>query len=52
MLRRNIDVTLGLVNGAIGTTRSVKYNIDQVGVVDSIVIKFSGSREHQLEKVN
>ena len=52
MLRRNIDVTLGLVNGAIGTISSVKYSIDQVDVVESIVIKFSGSHEHQLEKVN
>ena len=52
MLRRNIDVTLGLVNGAIGTISSVKYSIDQVGVVDSILIKFSAAHEHQLEKVN
>jgi len=52
MFRRNIDVTLGLVNGAIGTISSVKYSIDQVGVVDSILIKFSGGQEHQLEKVN
>ena len=52
MLRRNIDVTLGLVNGAIGTISSIKYSIDQVDVVESIVIKFSGNHEHQLEKVN
>ena len=26
MLRRNIDITLGLVNGAIGTVTSVKYS--------------------------
>jgi len=52
MLRRNIDVTLGLINRAIGTISSVKYNIDQVGVVDCILIKFSGGQEHQLENVN
>jgi len=48
MLRRNIDITLGLVNGAIGTISPVKYSIDQVGVVDSILIKFSRGQEHQL----
>ena len=36
MLRRNIDVTLGLVNGSIGTVCSVKYSIDQCSVVDAI----------------
>jgi len=51
VFRKNIDVTLGLVNGAMGTISLVKYSIDQVGV-DSILIKFSGDYEHQLEKVN
>ena len=52
MLRRNIDVTLGLVNGAIGTVCSVKYSIDQYNLVDSIAIKFDDGKEHDLEKVS
>ena len=51
MLRRNIDVTLGLVNGAIGAVSSVKYSIDQAAVVDIIVIKFKDGQKHKLEKV-
>ena len=45
MLHRNIDITLGLVNGAIGTVRSVKYSIDQAGVVESISVD---DKLHQL----
>ena len=52
MLRRNIDVTLGLVNGAIGIVCSVQYNIDQPNTVDSITIKFCDGVEHHLEQVN
>ena len=51
MLRRNIDVTLGLVNGAIGTVCSVKYSLDQANVVDQIVIQFGDGNRHQLSKV-
>ena len=50
MLRRNIDITLGLVNGAIGTVRSVKFSIDQPNVVESIMIQFSDDKI-QLVKV-
>ena len=52
MLRRNIDVTLGLVNGFIGTVSSVKYSIDQCNVVDAINIKFDDGKEQVLEKVS
>ena len=54
MLRRNIDVTLGLVNGAIGIVCSVKYSIDQANcnVINSIIIKFSNGNTHSLQKVN
>ena len=52
MLRRNIDVTLGLVNGSIGTVCSVKYSIDQCSVVDAINIKFDDGKEQVLEKVS
>ena len=49
MLRRNIDVTTGLVNGSIGSVTSVKYSIDQCNVV---TIKFDNDKEHVLEKVS
>ena len=52
MLRRNIDVTLGLVNSSIGTVCSVKYSIDQCSVVDAINIKFDDGKEQVLEKVS
>jgi len=51
MLKRNIDVTFRLVNGAIGTISSVKYSIDQAAVVEIIVVKFEDGWEHKLEKV-
>ena len=53
MLRRNIDITLGLVNGTIGhgTIRSVKYSVDQVGVVESISVDFGDDKLHQLTRV-
>ncbi len=48
MLRRNIDVTLGLVNGAIGTIQ--KFEKDAKGVVTKIEIQFKES-VHNLEPV-
>ena len=51
MLRRNIDITLGLVNGAIGTVKSVKYSIDQANMVESIMIQFGDDKLHQLIRV-
>ena len=51
MLRRNIDITLGLVNGAIGTVTSVKFSIDQPNVAESITIQFDDARVHQLTRV-
>ena len=50
MLCRNIDVTFGLVNRAIGTVRSVKYSVDQVGEVESISVDFGDSKLHQLTR--
>ena len=52
MLRRNIDVTTGLVNGSIGSVSAVKYSIDQCNIVDTITIKFNNGKEHVLEKVS
>ena len=46
------NVTLGLVNGSIGTVSSVKYSIDQCNVVDAINIKFDDGKEQVLEKVS
>ena len=51
MLHRNIDVTLGLVNGAIGTVTSVKYSIDQANTVENITIQFGDGKLHQLTRV-
>ena len=51
MLHRNIDITLGLVNGAIGTVRSVKFSIDQANVVESITIEFANDKVHNLTRV-
>ena len=49
MLRRNIDISLGLVNGAIGIVTSIKNSIDEANIVDRITIKFDNGKE---QKVN
>ena len=51
MLWRNIDIILGLVNGAIGTIHSVQRCIDQPSKVDTITILFSNSQQHCLKRV-
>ena len=51
MLRRNIDVSLGLVNGSIGIVKSVTYSIDQANVVEKIKIQFSDDQVYQLDRV-
>ena len=51
LLCRNIDITLGLVNGAIGTIRSVKFSIDQASLVESMTVHFDDDRVHQLTRV-
>jgi len=51
MLRRNIDVTLRLVNGAIGRIHSVQRCIDQANKVDTLTIMFSNNQEHCLKRV-
>ena len=52
MLRWNIDISVGLVNGVIGIITSINYNIDETNIVDSIKVKFENDKEHVLEKVN
>ena len=51
MLRRNIDVTLGLVNGAIGKIRGIPRCIDHANKVDALTIMFSNHQEHCLKRV-
>lgn len=51
MLRRNIDVSLGLVNGSIGTVEQIVYDIDNRLKVKKIKVKFSHGLVHDLERV-
>ena len=48
MLRPNIDIGVGLVNGATGIVTS----LNKTNIVDSVTIKFDSGKEHVLEKVN
>ena len=52
MIRRNIDVTLGLVNGTIGTIISVTRSIDKKGDIDKITIVVPGGKECAIERVS
>jgi len=49
MLRRNIDISQGLVNGAIGTVQSIQHSIDQSNKVESVTIKFQNNQQHLLK---
>lgn len=51
MLRRNIDVTLGLVNGSIGNIMSITPNPDNPSFPRSIKILFAHGLLHDLEPV-
>ncbi|XP_074098875.1 ATP-dependent DNA helicase pif1-like [Cotesia typhae] len=50
MLRRNIDVTLGLVNGAIGTVKSISKSIDG-SEIQAINVDFGADTEYAIEKI-
>ncbi|XP_014299180.2 uncharacterized protein LOC103578710 [Microplitis demolitor] len=50
MLRRNIDVTLGLVNGAIGTVKSISKSIDTNGI-ENVNVDFGTGKEHVIERI-
>ncbi|XP_076299909.1 ATP-dependent DNA helicase PIF1-like [Lasioglossum baleicum] len=50
MLRRNIDVTIGLVNGAIGTLQGVTWDVNDKTQAKSLQIAFA-SGIHSLEPV-
>lgn len=49
MLRRNLDVTLGLVNGALGTLVAVKWDPSKKSQAKYLTIKFSHGLVHDLE---
>ena len=51
ILHRNIDITLGFVNGAIGTVSSVKFSIDRASLVESMTIHYGEDKFHQLTRV-
>lgn len=51
MLRRNIDISLGLVNGSIGTIQQVLWDIDNRSVVQKLRIKFSHGLVYDLERI-
>ncbi|XP_054260220.1 ATP-dependent DNA helicase PIF1-like [Macrosteles quadrilineatus] len=52
MLLRNIDVTVGLVNSAIGTVTGLRFNTDNSDDVDSVTINFDCGITHHLQRVN
>ncbi|XP_066600007.1 uncharacterized protein [Prorops nasuta] len=52
MLRRNIDITLGLDNGTIATIKSVTYSADNNNDVEKLQIVLSTGIEHTIERVS
>ncbi|XP_066589552.1 uncharacterized protein [Prorops nasuta] len=53
MIRRNIDVSLGLVNGTMATVVSVKRSIDNNQKdVESINVRLSDGVEHTIERLS
>lgn len=51
MLRRNIDVSLGLVNGSIGVVVGVKTDHENAKVIKKINIKFNNDHVYELGPV-
>ncbi|XP_034936458.1 ATP-dependent DNA helicase PIF1-like [Chelonus insularis] len=52
MIRRNVDVSLGLVNGAIGTIVSISKSSHACEDVNSITIKFNNKKEYMIQQVS
>lgn len=48
MLTRNLDISLGLVNGSFGIIQNFNYNYE--GGLDSITIRFDG-KDYNIERV-
>lgn len=51
MLRRNIDVSKGLLNGSIGTIEKVHWVVDSNNNARKITIKFNHNLIHELVRV-
>ncbi|XP_034934690.1 ATP-dependent DNA helicase PIF1-like [Chelonus insularis] len=51
MIRRNIDVTLGLVNGTIGKIMSISEST-QNDQIDSITIQLANKKEYTIERIS
>ncbi|KAI5725764.1 hypothetical protein M8J77_019875 [Diaphorina citri] len=52
MLRRNIDLTLGLVSGAIGTVPKVIFDIDNCSLIRRLQVQFNHGLVYDLERVS
>ncbi|XP_066590648.1 ATP-dependent DNA helicase PIF1-like [Prorops nasuta] len=52
MLRRNIDITLGLVNETIATVKSVTRSVDNTDDIDKVQIILSTGVEYTIERVS
>ncbi|XP_011706213.1 PREDICTED: ATP-dependent DNA helicase PIF1-like, partial [Wasmannia auropunctata] len=50
MLRRNIDITLGLVNGTIATIVGVSRNTENN--VETLTITLPNGKQHNIERIN
>lgn len=50
MIRRNIDITLGLVNGTIVTLKSVKRSPTNNEIIESLIVTLSDGREQEIKR--
>ncbi|XP_058863591.1 uncharacterized protein LOC117970172 isoform X1 [Acipenser ruthenus] len=51
MLRKNIDIATGLINGAIGKLQAVSYHLENTSMVKTITIKFNNGVTHTFERM-
>ena len=49
MIRKNIDVSKSLVNGTIGTPKSVTLNLDKSNI-EEVIIELKDGNLHTLER--
>lgn len=52
MLRKNIDVSKGLVNGSIGVIEKILCDVESDNKARKIRIKFNHNLTYELERVN